>query len=215
MTLGSTAKLVKPVSLFLYYPRCFAPHWQVWRLLSNFLFFDSRFSLSWFLRMFFFVQYSASLERESFAGRTADFAWMWLFGVLALLLLNAALFYSPLAHLALPFLGPSLTFMLTYVWSRRNPAMRMSLFGLFEFAAPYLPWVLIGVGIMIDADPIYDVLGLIVGHVYYYLEDVVPVVFPRAPQILRTPTLLKRLLDPPVVVPPPVPPMPADAPHED
>jgi hypothetical protein len=42
-----------------------------------------------------------------------------------------------------PFLGSSLAFMMVYVWGRRNQHVRMSFLGLFQFRAPYLPWVLL------------------------------------------------------------------------
>ena len=33
--------------------------------------------------------------------------------------------------------------MMVYVWGRRNAATQMSFLGLFNFTAPYLPWVLL------------------------------------------------------------------------
>jgi Derlin-2/3 len=33
-----------------------------------------------------------------------------------------------------------------YVWSRRNTNVTMSFLGLFNFTAPYLPWVILGFG---------------------------------------------------------------------
>lgn len=46
----------------------------------------------------------------------------------------------------LMFMGPSLTFMMVYIWSRRNPDVRMSFLGLFNFDAPFLAWVILGFG---------------------------------------------------------------------
>lgn len=46
----------------------------------------------------------------------------------------------------LMFMGPSLTFMMVYIWSRRNPDLRMSFLGLFDFDAPFLAWVILGFG---------------------------------------------------------------------
>ena len=39
------------------------------------------------------------------------------------------------------FLGSSLTFMMVYVWGRRNDNFPMNFLGLFNFPAPWLPWV--------------------------------------------------------------------------
>lgn len=90
------------------------------------------------------------------------------------------------------FLGPSLTFMVVYVWARRNQFVRLSLFGLFTFTAPYLPWVLVGLDMLLGASPVKDLLGIFAGHIYYFFEDV----YPRMNngfKLLETPSLLVRL----------------------
>jgi Derlin-2/3 len=100
------------------------------------------------------------------------------------LIAAAAPFFSVL------FLGRALTFMTVYVWARRNPHVRLSLFGLFTFTAPYLPWVLVGFSMILNHNPTDDILGIVAGHAYYYLEDV----FPRisgGSRPLRTPWLLR------------------------
>ena len=54
---------------------------------------------------------------------------------------STMLLLAPLIRLT--FLGSSLTFMLVYVWSRRNRHAQMNFLGLFAFTAPYLPWILL------------------------------------------------------------------------
>jgi Derlin-2/3 len=39
-------------------------------------------------------------------------------------------------------LGSSLSFMMIYVWGRRNERVRMNFLGIIPFTAPYLPWVI-------------------------------------------------------------------------
>ena len=90
------------------------------------------------------------------------------------------------------FLGPSLTFMVVYVWARRNPYVRLSLFGLFDFTAPYLPWVLLGFSMILGASPVKDLLGIVVGHVYYFFEDVYPRMS-HGYRLLATPGILASL----------------------
>ncbi|XP_042612896.1 derlin-2 [Cyprinus carpio] len=96
----------------------------------------------------------------------------------------------------LVFLGQAFTIMLVYIWSRRNPSVRMNFFGLLNFQAPFLPWVLMGFSLLLGNSIIVDLLGIAVGHVYYFLEDV----FPNQPgggRWLRTPSILKMLFDTP------------------
>ncbi|WAR02518.1 DERL2-like protein [Mya arenaria] len=94
----------------------------------------------------------------------------------------------------LVFLGSAFTIMLVYVWSRRNPYVRMNFFGLMNFQAPYLPWVLLAFSLLLGNSVIVDLMGIAVGHVYYFLEDV----FPQQPgglRILKTPRFLTYIFD--------------------
>jgi len=170
---------------------------QVWRLLTNFLFFDY-FSLNFVFHMFFLIRHSQSLEENSFRGRTADYVFMWLFGAVNLLLIDAVFFAF---QRRLMFLSSALSFMAVYVWSRRNQHTQMSFLGLFTFRAPYLPWVILAFGMLLDQSPLFDLLGIAVGHLYFYLEDVYPTITGR--RLLRSPHILKVLFDAPAAVGPP------------
>jgi Derlin-2/3 len=87
------------------------------------------------------------------------------------------------------FLAPSLSFMVVYVWSRRNPHGVLSLFGMFQFTAPYLPWVLLVIGLLLEQSPVYDILGILVGHIYFFWEDVYPQFRPGR-RLLKTPRIM-------------------------
>ena len=138
---------------------------QIWRLLTNFLFFGF-FSFEFLFHMYFLVRYCRLLEEGSFRGRTADFVYMFLFGAAAML--------SVAPFVSIHFLGHSLTFMMVYLWGRRNEYVRMSFLGLFPFTAPYLPWVLLSFSVLLGSSATVDLLGIAVGHVYYYMEDTYP-----------------------------------------
>jgi len=146
------------------------------------------------------------LEEGSFRNRTADFVYFLLLGAISMIIITPLLPSSS----SIPFLSSPLTFMLVYLWSRRNPHVRMNFMGLFNFMAPYLPWVLLGFTMLLNNIwPTGDLLGMAVGHVYYFLEDVYPrmengtvVDGTRQQQqqqqrrrILATPWILKRLFE--------------------
>ncbi|KAI2580844.1 DERL2 isoform 12, partial [Pan troglodytes] len=62
--------------------------------------------------------------------------------------------------------------------------------------APFLPWVLMGFSLLLGNSIIVDLLGIAVGHIYFFLEDV----FPNQPggiRILKTPSILKAIFDTP------------------
>eukprot|EP00892_Ulva_mutabilis_P006896 jgi/Ulvmu1/4579/UM002_0308.1 len=159
---------------------------QVWRLVTCFLYF-APFSFDFVFQMYLLVRYCRSLEEGSFRGRSSGFLWMLLLG--ATMMVVVAPFIKSRASM---FLGPSLTFMVVYVWARRNPYVRLSLFGLFDFTAPYLPWVLLGFSMVLGASPVKDLLGIAVGHVYYFFEDVYPRMS-HGYRLLATPGILVGL----------------------
>ncbi|XP_017778046.1 PREDICTED: derlin-2 [Nicrophorus vespilloides] len=176
--------LVTPFQLYYNYMLVWK-HGQYHRFITTFLFFGS-FGFNFFFNMIFTYRYCRMLEEGSFRSRTADFVMMFFIGGISMILF--AFFVDLL------FLGQAFTIMLVYVWSRRNPFVRMNFFGIINFHAPYLPWVLFGFSLLLG-NPVYvDLMGIAVGHIYYFLEDV----FPNQPggfRILRTPQFLKYLLD--------------------
>lgn len=152
--------------------------------------------------MFFLARYCKLLEENSFRGRTADFFYMLLFGATVLtgiVLIGGMIPYLSVSFARIIFLSNSLTFMMVYVWSKQNPFIHMSFLGLFTFTAAYLPWVLLGFSVLVGASAWVDLLGMIAGHAYYFLEDVYPRMTGRRP--LKTPSFIKALFaDEPVVV---------------
>lgn len=67
------------------------------------------------------------------------------------------------------FLGQAFTIMLVYVWSRRNPYVRMNFFGVLSFNAPYLPWVLLLFSLLLGNNAIVDFMGKL-KSVWYILS---------------------------------------------
>lgn len=105
--------------------------------------------------MIFTYRYCRMLEEGSFRRRTADFVMMFIFGgtcmIVSFINTQLTLFillksniisiriiipYVPQTFaffVNLLFLGHAFTIMLVYVWSRRNPFVRMNFFGLLNF----------------------------------------------------------------------------------
>ncbi|XP_013778994.1 derlin-2-like [Limulus polyphemus] len=183
-TLAVQLDIVSPFQLY-FNPDLIIKHYQIWRLVTTFLFFGT-LGFNFLFNMIFTYRYCRMLEEGSFRGRTADFFFMFLFGGIVMIII--ALFINLL------FLGQAFTIMLVYIWSRRNPYIRMNFFGLMNFQAPFLPWVLLGFSVLLGNSVMVDLMGIAVGHLYYFLEDV----FPNQAggfQILKTPCLIKYLFD--------------------
>lgn len=194
-TLAVYLELVSPLALYLNFKVVYS-QLELWRLITNFFFFDY-FGLNFLFHMFFLVRHSRLLEEGSYRGRTADFFVLFMFSAVLLLIIDALLFFGPVGFPKVMFLAPSLAFVVVYVWSRRNPHITLSFLGLFNFSAPYLPWVIIGFGLLLNHSPVSDLLGVVVGHIYYFLEDVYPQTTGR--RLLKTPGFLKAIFDNPVV----------------
>lgn len=153
---------------------------QFWRLVTPFLYFGS-FGFDFLFYLFFLSRYSRMLEEGVFRGRTADFVWMLLLGAVCMLAI------AP--FLRLLFLGTSLTFMMVYIWSRRNPGVRLNFLGLIPFEAPYLPYALLIFSMLINNHiPTSDIIGISVGHLYWFLDEIC------RSKVVRAPEFFKRII---------------------
>ena len=182
-TAGCALELISPFSVY-YNSHLIFRKGQVWRLASNFFFFGS-LGMDFVFHMFFLSRYCRLLEEGTFRGRSGDFFWMLFFGATSLSCV------APFVNIQ--FLGSSLTFMMVYVWGRRNRYVNMSFLGLFSFTAPYLPWVLLVFSAALGSSPTTDLLGVAAGHAFYFLNDVYPTMTDR--KLLSTPRIVKRLFN--------------------
>ncbi|KAF7988817.1 hypothetical protein HCN44_007127 [Aphidius gifuensis] len=183
-TIAVQLDLVSPFQLY-FNPIVIVQQYQIWRLVTTFLYFGT-FGFNFFFNIIFTYKYCRMLEEGSFRGKTADFVMMFIFGAVCMV------FFAFFVNLL--FLGHALTLMLVYVWSRRTPFVRMNFFGLLNFNAPLLPWVLLGFSVLIGNVIWVDLIGMAVGHMYYFAEDV----FPNQRggfRIIKTPNILKKLFD--------------------
>lgn len=128
-------------------------------------------------------QYSERLEADPFpAGGNphSDYIFMLSFGASVLWVLGYAFGFA--------FLGNSFVFMIVYVWSRRDPEAPVSVWG-FKLKGIYLPWALMAFTILIGGSPVMDIVGVVAGHAYYFLIDVLPQQT-QGQQVLKTPQFL-------------------------
>jgi Derlin-2/3 len=101
------------------------------------------------------------------------------------------------SYLNVHFLGSALTFMMAYVWGQRNEHVRMSFLGFITFNAPYLPWVMLTCSVLIGNYVTMDIIGICVGHAYYFLEYIYPIMADirgwQPKRIMEPPALLHML----------------------
>lgn len=161
-------------------------NFEVWRLVTPFLYMGD-FGLHMLFGFYFLVEYSKRYETGSgfntgAGGGTADYAFCLLFGVVVMLLS-----YPLLTAYLMPIFSRNLTYYVLYVWTKLYPTLQVSIWG-FPIPAIYLPFALAGLSLCMG-NPISDIVhGSAVGHLYYFLADVVPLVYHK--EVLHTPQFL-------------------------
>jgi len=178
LTLAANFGLVSPMTLVLSWP-ALVHKYQVWRLITPF-FFMGQLGFPFLVNMIFLYRYSTALEVGTFLNRPADYLFMLLFGGFFLYLIG--LYFQMFT------LGMGLIMMILYVWSRKNPNVDMSFFFGLRFKSAYFPWVLMGFSLLMGGFPMAEIIGVIVGHIYFYLEDIYPLTGGR--RLLHTPQFL-------------------------
>jgi Derlin-2/3 len=128
--------------------------------------------------------YSSKLEQNEFRNSPAEF--------IMYILFSCTLFLFAAIKFGLQFLSPCLSACMLYIWTRRNPNVMVNIMEVFEFRAQFLPWFLMMLVVVFGFDAKDDVIGAVVGHIYYFLADILPEI-PETydMQVLKPPGLLE------------------------
>jgi len=161
---------------------------QIWRLITTFFYFG-KLGFGFLIQMFILTRYTQMLESTHFQGPSglAEMVFLLLFGGSGLILLNWIFFSGKI-----PFLASALSFVLLYVWSRKSPYIDVSFWG-FQFKAWHLPFVLLLFTFIMGNNPVLDIFGILVGHLYHFLMDIVPRVYNKT--LISCPQFLYKIFD--------------------
>mmetsp|Transcript_18885 Transcript_18885/g.48023 ORF Transcript_18885/g.48023 Transcript_18885/m.48023 type:complete len:241 (+) Transcript_18885:98-820(+) len=163
ITVGAGLQLLPGRYLFLSYDAV-VYGFQLWRPITS-IFFWGKMGIPFIVRLISLYQSSRQLEENRFSGRTADYVWMVVFGCSVLAVIG--LFWP------FPVLGYGMAFMIIYYRCRCAPDAPANLFGVLQFTAAYLPWVLIGFELIVTgAIPYCPLMGILAGHIYFFFVDV-------------------------------------------
>lgn len=72
------------------------------------------------------------------------------------------------------FMSNALSFVMTYYWGRKCKHLIVNFMGVFTLRAPFLPWFYLVLTCLLEGDFKVDLLGIIVGHIYFYFKDIFP-----------------------------------------
>ena len=91
-------------------------------------------------------------------------------------------------------LWESLSMVIVYVWAMNNREVTVNFMFGIKFKAIYLPAVLGLLEFVMAGDLFGPLVGILVGHLYYFLSEVCAVTDPRWRNRLRAPAILKPLV---------------------
>eukprot|EP01038_Epipyxis_sp_PR26KG_P009695 gene9695-13049_t len=141
---------------------------QIWRLLTCFIY-AGPFSFNFAMHTYVLYENCRRYELNPFntgaGGSSADFLWMLLISMV--LLLQISIYFEFLV------LSEPILYVIMYSWSRRDPTTLVNIFG-FKFQAIYLPWAYIGIRLIMGGSIVEPLVGIAVGHIYYFLSQVLP-----------------------------------------
>ena len=138
------------------------------------------------------------LEKNTFKHHFADYIWMLVLGLIGSIL---SCFLIP----SYIYIGISLRYMVLYYWARRNPFLRVNLY-MIPLKSTFLPYALLVLNFLMSAEyvrvdlidesrvPWSGIVGLVLGHTYYFCRDIIPIVMrhrrKHVPYLTRAPTIM-------------------------
>lgn len=195
VTVGPLLKLVNPYLILLWWPSVLKK-WEIWRPFTCFFLGGS--DIQFLFDLFMLLRNSTDLETNYFYRKTSEYVWSLFIINLLILVTNYPLQSTVLFS---PFMMA-----IVYLWSRANPASRVSFFGIVNCPAPYLPYAYLFLDLLRGGTPlaIQSSTGIVSAYIYYFLKEVLPAsngergprLIPSAPSWLQS--LLPDSTDPAV-----------------
>eukprot|EP00934_Nitzschia_sp_Nitz4_P008205 Nitzschia sp. Nitz4//scaffold166_size90379//53058//53952//NITZ4_005062-RA/size90379-augustus-gene-0.14-mRNA-1//-1//CDS//3329538211//8195//frame0 len=187
VTLAANFGIVNPYLLFWSW-NDIRSRLELWRFLTPFCF-AGPFDFSTLMVVYLLVQFSKQYElggpfNTGAGGGTADYAFCLLLGAGSVLVTYPLL----LRFVRIPpTFCRTLIYYVLYIWSKRNPTAQANIWGI-PMAAIYLPFAYLAFSVFTGQSYMDLIHGMSAGHVYYFLVDVVPMVYGK--DLLRTPQFL-------------------------
>ena len=137
------------------------------------------------------MMYEGSPYNTGAGSSTADYVWM---------LVISATFFNILAFaFKYMIMSRAFLFSIIYIWSRRNPESVRSFYGVITVKGLYIPWAIIMFEMLFGHDVIEPLLGIAVGHTYFFLVQILPDEFGKT--VVYTPSFLKEMFSSPPAAP--------------
>jgi len=178
--------LLNPFYMILNFDLVFK-HFQIWRLFTTFVFLplSPMTGFHYLLNLYFLYSYSTRLETGLFDGRPADMLFMLIFNAICLLIVGFVM--------KLMLLMDPLILSVLYIWCQINKDTIVSFWFGTQFKAMYLPWVLAAFNMILGQGGLLEIIGIFVGHLYFFLAFKYPQDF-GGRRFITTPSILYKYL---------------------
>jgi len=170
--------MLKPYYLVLLYEP-FIKQFQIWRPATAVFYFPTGFPF--LINCYFLYNYSLRLETGIFDGRPGDYFFMLLFSWACTVIVGLIA--------DLPLLMVQMVFSVLYVWCQLNKDVIVSFWFGTQFKAMYLPWVLFAFNLIIAGGGLMELVGILIGHLYFFLMFKYPLEF-GGPALFSTPSII-------------------------
>ncbi|XP_012278872.1 derlin-1 [Orussus abietinus] len=183
LTLLGRCGFVDSITMILLRDR-FIHNFEIWRPVTSLFFYplNRATGFHFLINCYFLYNYSLRLERGVFDGRPADYCFMLLFNWICCVVIGLfADFHLLMDPMVLSVL---------YVWCQLNPEIVVNFWLGTQFKAVYLPWVLFGFNLIISGGGMLELIGILVGHLYFFLKFKYPQEFGGL-DLLSTPKILE------------------------
>lgn len=158
---------------------------QIWRPVTALFYYPitPQTGFHFLINCYFLYNYSLRLESGLFSGRPADYFFMLIFNWIACVIIG--LFFN------FPYLMDPMVLSVLYLWCQLNKETIVNFWFGTQFKAQFLPWVLLGFNLIIAGGGIMELVGIVVGHLYFFLAIQYPQEF-GGPVFLTTPQILYK-----------------------
>lgn len=159
---------------------------QIWRAVTCAIYYPvtPQTGFHYLITLYFLYSYSSRLETGVFAGRQADYAYLVLFTWSIAVILALAL--------QIMIIFEAMMFTVLYIWCQINREQIVSFYFGSQFKASHLPWVLLAFNFILRGSIMLELLGIFIGHLYFFLKFKYPIDFGGA-SFLDTPDFMYRL----------------------
>ncbi|KAL1514344.1 hypothetical protein ABEB36_003617 [Hypothenemus hampei] len=185
LTLLGRFGLLNPIHLILLYD--LIKRLQLWRVITCVLYYplNPLTGFHFLINLYFLYNYSRRLEEGHYQGKPADYAFLlafnWICCVIMGLVADMQVLMDPMVLSVL------------YVWCQLNKDVVVTFWFGTRFKAIFLPWVLLGFNLVISGGGLMELIGIIIGHLYFFLAFKYPQEL-GGPSLLATPEFLRKWL---------------------